>query len=324
MTALTVRVLLPLLCVLGMLTAEAQAQPYPNRPVRIVVPFPAGGTADVIVRSVTGELERRLGQPFIIDSRGGANGIIGTEIVAKAAPDGYTLLHITASFVINPSVYRKLPYRVSDFVPITNLGLAAGYLLVVNAALPAQTVPELIALAKSREGKLSYGSPGVGNTLHLAYEYFNMKAGIATTHVPYKGVAPAFTALLGGEVQTMFIPAIISLAQIRAGKVRALGFSGTARWPVLPDVPAIAETLPGFHINGGWHGWFAPAGTPAAIVGKLQSEVHGALQAAKVREFLADGGYEADGRSPAEFRKMVDAESERYAGIVRAIGLMPQ
>jgi len=252
---MTFRWLATIIALLAFAATNASGQAFPIRPVRLVVPFPAGGTSDVIARSVTNELERQLGQSFVIDNRGGANSIIGSEIVAKAAPDGYTLLHVTAAFAINPSVYRNLPYQVEDFLPITNLALGEGYLLLVHPSVPVQSVAELIVLAKKKDGQLTYGSPGVGNTLHLAVEFFNMKAGIAMTHVPYKGVAPAFTALLAGEVQAMLIPPIISLQQIKAGKVRALGFTGKTRWPVLPAVPTVTEAaIPGFYIIGGWHG----------------------------------------------------------------------
>jgi tripartite-type tricarboxylate transporter receptor subunit TctC len=310
---------------LAFVATNAGGQAYPNRPVRMVVPFPAGGTADVIARSVTIELERQFGQPFIIDNRGGANSIIGSEIVAKAASDGYTLLHVTAAFAINPSVYRKLPYQVEDFLPVTNLALGEGYLLLVHPAVPAQSVTELIALAKSKSGQLTYGSPGVGNTLHLAVEYFNMKSGIALTHVPYKGVAPAFTALMAGEVQVMLIPPVISLQHVKAGKVRALAFTGKTRWAVLPALPTVAETaIPGFYIIGGWHGWFAPAKTPSRVADRIHAGVYKALQIQKVREYMAEGGYEADGRGPAEFRKLVQEDVRRFADIVRATKIQPQ
>jgi tripartite-type tricarboxylate transporter receptor subunit TctC len=300
---------------LALITATANAQVYPSRPVRLVVPFPAGGTADVIARSVTTELEHQLGQTCII----------GSEIVAQAAADGYTLLHVTAAFTINPSVYRKLPYRVEDFAPITNLAVGVGYLLLVHPSVPAHSVTELIALAKSKAGQLTYGSPGIGNTLHLAVEFFNTKAGIAMTHVPYKGVAPALTALLAGEVQVMLIPPIISVQQVKSGKVRALGFTGRTRWTLLPNVPTVAETaMPEFYIIGGWHGWFAPAKTPRTIVDKIQSAVHKAVQVQKVRDFMVAGGYEPDGRSPDEFRRLVQDEVKRYAEIVRATKIQPQ
>ena len=315
----------PILASLAFVVTNASGQAFPSRPVRLVVPFPAGGTADVIARAVTHELERQFGQPFILDNRGGANSIIGSEIVAKAAPDGYTLLHVTAAFAINPSVYRKLPYQVDDFLPITNLALGEGYLLLVHPSVPVQSVAELIALAKNKDRQLTYGSPGIGNTLHLAVEFFNLKAGIALTHVPYKGVAPAFTALMAGEVQVMFIPPVISLQQVKVGKVRALGFSGKTRWAVLPAVPTVAEAaIPGFYIVGGWHGWFAPAKTPSLIADRIHSGVYKALQIPKVREFMAEGGYATDGRSPAEFYKLVQEEVRRYAEITRATKIEPQ
>lgn len=314
-----------LIVLIAFITTNASGQAFPSRPVRVVNPFPAGGTSDVIARSVTTELERQLGQSFVIDSRGGANSIIGTEIVANATPDGYTLLHVTSAFAINPSVYRKLPYRVEDFLPITNLAIGEGNLLVVHPSVPARSVAEFIALAKSKDGQLTYGTPGIGNTLHLAVEFFDMKAGIAMTHVPYKGVAPALTALLGGEVQVMLMPPIICLEQVKAGKLRALGFTGKSRWALLPEVPTVAEaSIPGFYIFGAWHGWVAPAKTPRSIVNKIQSEVHKALQVPKVREILVEGGYVPDGRSPEEFSKMVQEEVKRYAEIVRATRLKSQ
>ena len=310
---------------LVLMATHASGQAFPSRPVRLVVPFPAGGTADVIARAATNELDRQLGQPFIIDNRGGANSIIGSEIVAQAAPDGHTLLHVTAAFAINPSVYRKLPYKVEDFLPVTNLVVGVGYLLLVHPTLPAQSVTELITLAKNRGGQLAYSSPGVGNTLHLAVEYFNFKAGAAMTHVPYKGVAPALTALIAGEVQTMLIPPLIAVQHIKAGRARALGFTGTKRWALLPSVPTIAEAaIPGFNIIGGWHGWFAPAKTPLPIAEKIQSEVYKALQTPKVREYMIEGGYDTDGRNPAEFRKLVQEEVKRFAEIVRMTKIVPQ
>ena len=218
----------------------AQAQPYPTRPIRLIVPFAAGGTADVIARGVGNEVGAQFGQPFVLDNRGGANGIIGTDIVAKAPPDGQTLLHVTASFVINPSTYTKLPYDIfRDFEPVTNVVLGTGYLLVLHPAVPANSVKDLIALA--REGKVSYSSPGVGNTLHLAAELFGVRAGVKLLHVPYKGVAPAMNAVLAGEVQATFIPATIAQALVKAGRAKAIAFTGAARFPGLSQLPTMAE-----------------------------------------------------------------------------------
>jgi tripartite-type tricarboxylate transporter receptor subunit TctC len=321
----------PVLRLLLLTAALAIAHPhaaagYPDKSIRVVAPFPAGGTADALARAVTAQMEQQVGRSIVIDNRGGANGIIGTDIVAKAAPDGYTLLHVTGSFVVNPHVYRQLPYDIHrDFAPVTNLALGDGYLLLVHPSVPAQTTPEFIALAKQPASRVTYGSPGVGNTLHLAAELFNVRAGIQVAHVPYKGVAPAMNALVGGEVNSVFMPPTVALSLIKAGRLRALGYTGATRWAPLPDVPTISESgVPGFVLRGGWHGWFAPARTPAAIVERIYAEVKKALQVPKVREYVLAGGYEPEGSSPAEFRKFVRAEWERYAEMVRAAKIQPQ
>lgn len=298
-------------------TMSAQAQTYPTRPIRLIVPFAAGGTADVIARGVGNEVGAQFGQPFVLDNRGGANGIIGTDIVAKAPPDGQTLLHVTASFVINPSTYTKLPYDIfRDFEPVTNVVLGTGYLLVLHPAVPANSVKELIALA--REGKVSYSSPGVGNTLHLAAELFGVRAGVKLLHVPYKGVAPALNAVLAGEVQLTFIPATTALGLVKAGRAKTVAFTGATRFAGLPQLPTMAEAgVPNLELTGSWHGWFAPAKTPAAVVSRVQQEVARALQVPRLREAMIAGGYEPDGKSPAEFRKFLRVEHDRYAEMVR-------
>ena len=298
--------------------SAATAQPYPTRPIRLIVPFAAGGTADVIARSVANEVGAQLGQPFVLDNRGGANGIIGTDIVAKAPPDGQTLLHVTASFVINPNTYTTLPYDIfRDFEPVTNIVLGTGYLLVLNPAVPANSVKELITLAKE-SGKVSYSSPGVGNTLHLAAELFSVRAGVKLLHVPYKGVAPALNAVLAGEVQATFIPATIALPLVKAGRAKAIAFTGSSRFAGLPQLPTMNEAgVSNLELTGSWHGWFASARTPASVVLRLQQEVAKALQVARVRESIVAGGYEPDGRSPAEFRQFLRLEYERYAEMLR-------
>ena len=303
---------------------QAQAEGYPSRPIRLVAPFPAGGTADAIARTVANEVASTLGQSFVIDNRSGANGIIGTEIVAKAPSDGHTLLHVTGSFVINPSIYRKLPYDIfRDFAPVTNVVLGTGYLMLLNPNVPAANVKELIALAKAQ--KLTYSSPGVGNTLHLAAELFNVRSGVKLTHVPYKGVAPAMNAVMAGEVQVTFMPPTVVAPLVKAGRVKAIAFTGAKRWSVMPDLPTMTEAgVRNLELTGSWHGWFAPAGTPAAIVSRLQREVHRALQVAKVRDFIVEGGYEPDGSTPAEFRKFVRSEFERYAEMVKIAGVPKQ
>ncbi len=299
----------------------AHGQQYPTRPIRLVVPFPAGGTADVIARSIANEASAQFGQPFVIDNRGGANSIIGTEIVAKAPPDGYTLLYVTAAFVINPHVYLKLPYdALRDFDPVTNGVLGTGYLIVLHPAVPANSVKELIALA--RDGKVSYSSPGVGNTLHLAAELFATRAGVKLLHVPYKGVAPALNAVLAGEVQMTLIPPTIVVSQIKAGRVKAIAFTGSARFAGMPQLPTMTEAgIPNLELTGAWHGWFVPAKTPANVIARLHQEIAKSLQAPRVRESIVAGGYEPDGREPAEFRKFLRLEYERYGEMVRVANL---
>ena len=317
--------------VVGLLMAPSilLAQPapgYPSRPLRMVVTFTAGGTPDAIARIVAGQVERQLGQSMVVDNRAGANGIIGTDIVAKSAPDGYTLLHVTGSLVINPRIYRTLPYDVfRDLEPVTNIVLGDGYLLLVHPALPAQSVKELVALAKNKDKPLSYGTPGIGNTLHLATELFNVRAGTQLLHVPYKGVAPALNSLLAGETQVIFIPPTIAVQHVKTGKARALGFTGSKRWPLMPEVPTILEAgVPDFEVTGSWHGWLAPAKTPPAVIARIQVEAKKALQVPRVREFLLAGGYEPDGSTPEEFRKFLKTESARYAEAVRAAGIKPE
>ena len=325
----TAKILSVSAAMLALAAGVAAAQPapaYPARPIRLVIPFPAGGTPDVLARTVTTQLEGEYGQPFVIDNRAGANGIIGTDIVAKSAPDGYTLLHVTPSFVINPRVYRKLPYDVfRDFQPIANLCTFPGYLLLVHPAVPAKSVGELVALAQRRDNRLTYGSPGIGNTLHLAAEMFNARTGTQITHVPYKGIAPAFNALLGGEVQVLFIPPAIALQQVKTGRARALAFTGAARWSELPELPTLGEAgLAGFYITGGWHAWLAPAKTPRSVMGKLEDGVRRAVRLPRLREVMLAAGCEPDGSATAVFAAYLRAEAQRYAQVVRAAKIEPE
>ena len=305
--------------------ASAAAHAYPTRPIRLIAPFVAGGTADVLARQVANEVGSQLGQTFVIDNRAGANGIIGTDTVAKAQPDGHTLLHVTASFVINPYIYTQLPYDVfRDFAPVTNVVLGTGYLLVVHPSVPVSSVKDLIALVK-KTNKVSYSSPGVGNTLHLAAELFNVRTGVKLLHVPYKGVAPAMNAVVAGEVQATFIPPTISLGLVKTGKLKAIAFTGSSRMPGLPDLPTMQESgVQNLELTGSWHGWFAPAKTPPAVLSRLHQEVRKALQVPRVRESIVTGGYVPDGRSPAEFRKFLREEYERYGEMVRVANVPKQ
>jgi tripartite-type tricarboxylate transporter receptor subunit TctC len=308
---------LTLLACLAFAPQAASALDYPNRPVRVIVTFAPGGAPDVLARAVAAQVEAQIGQTLIIDNRGGANGIIGTQAVANAAPDGYTLLHVPAAFVVNPSVYKKLPYDIwRDFAPIANLGIGVGYLLLVNNDVPARTPAELIAHA--RRNQLSYGSPGTGNTLHLASELFNVKAGVAMQHVPFRGTAPALQALLSGVIQAMFIPPAAALAYVESGQMRAIGFTGDAPLKELPDVPLIKDTLPDFRVEGAWHGWFAPAKTPTEIIEKLNAEIRNALKVQKLHDFVLRAGYVPDDKSPAEYARFLREEYERYGEAARA------
>jgi tripartite-type tricarboxylate transporter receptor subunit TctC len=297
--------------------AAAAAQEFPNRPIRVIVTFTPGGAPDVIARAVAAQVEAQLGQTIIIDNRAGANGIIGTQAVANAAPDGYTLLHASASFVVNPSVYKKLPYDIwNDFAPVANLGIGVGYLLLVSKDLPVSNVAEFIAYAKKND--VFYGSPGAGNTLHLASELFNVKAGIKMQHVPFRGTSPAINALLANSIQAMFIPPAAALAYVESGQMRAIGFTGKQPLKELPNVPLIKDTLPDFRIEGAWHGWFAPAKTPTGIVEKLNAEVRKALKLQKVHDFVLRAGYAPDDKSTGEYSKFLREEYERYGEAARA------
>jgi tripartite-type tricarboxylate transporter receptor subunit TctC len=325
MKAIRRNILSVLTLLMAIVASSAFSQTFPSRPIRLVAPFPAGGTADAIARAVGNQVGEQLGQSFVIDNRSGANGIIGTDIVAKAAPDGHTILHITGSFVINPSIYRKLPYDIfKDFVPVTNIVLGDGYLLLANPSLPVNSVKDLVALSK-KGTPLNFSSPGVGNTLHLAGALFNVRAGTKLAHVPYKGVAPAMNAVLGGEVHVTFMPPTVAMPHVKAGKLKALGFTGGSRWSGMPDLPTMAESgIPQFELSGSWHGWFAPAGTPAKIVNTLQSEAKKALQVSSVRGFIVAGGYQPDGRSSQEFGALVRSEFKRYAEMVQIAGVPQQ
>lgn len=307
------------------LSTDGLAQGYPNRPIRLIVPFPPGGTPDSNARTLTGPMERSLGQNIVVDNRAGANGIIGMETVAHAAPDGYTFLYTTVAFIINPAVYKRLPFDViRDFTPVTNVAIGLGYVIVVNAAVAAKSVKELIALGRNPEKPLGYGTSGVGNPQHIAGELFNVRAGTTLMHVPYKGAAQAMIALLGGEVQAMFMPPTSALPHIKSGKLRVLAYTASKRWPAMPDLPTVAEAgVPGYQFDGAWHGIFAPAKTPGAVVARFQSEVRKAIETPQAREFLVAGGFEPMGDSPDEFRKFVAAELKKWAELAQIARLKP-
>ena len=304
-------------------TAVVNAQPYPGHPVRLVVPFPPGGAIDTNARALARAMEGALGQPFIVDNRGGANGIIAYDLVAKAAPDGYTLLQTSVGFVINAGVYKKLPFNITtDFTPITNALMGQGLLMVINPALPAANLKEFIAYAKTKP--LAYGSPGIGNALHIIAEGFNARAGTGMSHIPYKGAGPAMNALLAGEVQVLFVPPAVAAQYLPARRLRALGYTGDKRVDFLPDVPTISEAgLAGFNMSTGWHAWFAPAKTPAIIVKKIHAALRGVLQEPKLREFFVNSGYEPVADAPAEFARSFQQDIKRWGELVRTMKIQP-
>lgn len=322
---LRLSLLIVLAALAGTVTESSWSQVYPTRPIRMVVAQPAGGTMDAHARAVSEYLERQFGQNIVVDNRGGANGIIAGDTVAKAAPDGYTLLYTTNSTINNQIVHKKIPFDVMrDFAPITELASLPGYLVLANPRIPAQSITELIALSKGTRSPVNFGSGGFGNSQHFAGALFNVRSGARLTHVPYKGAGQMVIALLGNEVQIGFAPPATVIPHIKAGRLRVLAYTGAKRWSGMPEVPAVAETVPGYVFEAAWHGMFAPAATPAAIVARIQAEVATALQAPKLRGYLESGGYLVIGSTPAEFRKFVAADLKNIAEIARIANINPE
>jgi tripartite-type tricarboxylate transporter receptor subunit TctC len=299
----------------------ASAQNYPTKPIRLVVPFPPAGTTDILAREVGQRLSEALGQPVVIDNRPGAAGNIGSEIVAKSAPDGYTLLMCTvSSHAINPGLYSKVPYdHIKDFAPIALVARVPN-VLEVTPSLPVNTVADLIKLAKEKPGQINFASSGSGTSIHLSGELFKTMAGVDMVHVPYKGSAPAITDLVGGQVQVMFDNLPSSIGQIKAGKLRAIAVTSAERAAALPNVPTIAESgLPGFEATS-WFGVLAPAGTPPEIVKRLNAEIVKWLQSPEAREKLLSQGAVPAGGSPEEFGAYIRTETDKWAKVIKASG----
>jgi len=299
------------------------AQDYPKRPVRLIVPFPPGGGNDIVARAVAQELAKSLGQPFVVDNRAGAGGAIGAELAARSPADGYTLfLGGVGSHVVNPSLHAKLSYDpVRDFAPVTLIASAPS-VLVVNPSLQVTNVAESTALAKANPGKLNYASNGNGSSAQLAAVLYESMAGVRMMHVPYKGVAAALVDVMSGEVQLMFGTLVAIIPHIKSGRLRALAVTGKRRSALLPDVPTLAESgLPGYEA-GSWYGILAPAGTPGAIVARLNAEINNAIRQPEVRERLAAEGAEVLGGTPGDFASHIRTELSRMKLLVREAGIL--
>jgi tripartite-type tricarboxylate transporter receptor subunit TctC len=296
--------------------ASAQAT-YPDKPIRIVVPFPVGGVADTFGREIGRKLTESWGQPVVIDNRPGAGGNIGADIVAKSPPDGYTLvIGNIGTHAVNVSLLPTMPFdTIKDFTPIIHILDAEG-LLVVNPSIAATTVPELIALARAQPGKLSYGSAGLGTTSHLAGEMFKSMTKVDIVHVPYKGNVPAITDLLGGQTSMIFATMPTVLPHVRTGKLRALAVLGTARTPALPDVPTVAESVPGFEVSN-WIGLFGPAGMPPAIVTRLNAEIQKIMRSPEIQKRLESEGAKFIPMTPEQFAGFQKAELAKWAKTVK-------
>ncbi|HLQ24734.1 MAG TPA: tripartite tricarboxylate transporter substrate binding protein [Acidiferrobacterales bacterium] len=312
-------------CMIAMLLAGAalgaQAENYPSKPIKMIVPFSVGGTTDILARIIGQELTKAWGQQVIIDNRPGAGGNIGADLVAKSAPDGYTLVMGTVgTHAINASLYKKMPYdTVKDFAPIT-LVAAVPNVLVVHPAVPAKSVKELIEYAKANPGKLSFASSGNGTSVHLSGELFKAMAGVSMTHIPYKGSAPAIIDLMGGQVQLMFDNMPTALPHVKAGRLRALAVTSAKRSPAMPDLPTIAEAGVAGYEAESWFGVLAPAGTPSAIVTKLNGEIVRILGLPEIKERLLSQGAEPVGNSPEQFAAHITAEMAKWGNVVKASG----
>jgi tripartite-type tricarboxylate transporter receptor subunit TctC len=299
----------------------ASAQSFPAKPIRLIVPFPPGGGTDVVSRMLGQKLTELWGQQLIIDNRPGASMMIGHELGAKAPPDGYTLVMSSNNHTINPSVYKTIPYdTVKDFAPVTLVGRSP-LVLVVHPSLPVRSTKELIALAKSKKGVLTYASSGSGGPLHMAGELFKLRAGVDMTHVPYKGSGPAETDLVGGHVQVLFAGPVSASGHIKAGKMKPLAVSSLKRSQTFPNLPTISEeALPGYEA-GIWWGLLAPAATPPEVINKLHADFVKVLQMPDTQQKLLSQGGEPVGSTPAEFQKMIVTEIAQWAKVVKAAGI---
>jgi tripartite-type tricarboxylate transporter receptor subunit TctC len=310
-----------LLLAAAMPAAYAQdAASYPSKPIRIIVPFSPNGPNDLLARLVGQKLTQAWGQSVVVDNRPGGGTVIGTELAAKAPADGYTLLMTSTSTAVNPTLKRKLPYdTLNDFARVVRLA-ASPNVLVTHPALPVRSVRDLLRLAKAKPGEIAYGSGGVGTATHLAGEMLCIMGGVRMTHVPYKGAGPATIDLISGQIQWMFGTILPTIPHIKSGRLRAIAVSGNKRSPALPVVPTVAETLKGFEATS-WYGIFAPAGTPKAVVAKLNGEIAKILQSPDIREKLMQDGAEPVGDSPEAFDRFFRAEIDKWGKVIRQAGI---
>ena len=303
--------------------AQDPAKEYPSRPIKFIVPYPPGGGTDIVARTLSEPLALALGQPIVIDNRGGAAGSVGTDVAAKANPDGYTILFTLSSYTINPKLYDKLPFDVEkDFAPIS-LAAMIPQVLVANASVPLSNIKELIAFARMHPGKLNYASVGTGSPAHIAGELLKLKAGIDMVHVPYKGGGPAITDTLGGQVQLAFVSLPAALQHVRAGKLRAIAVTSSERSVAAPDIPTIAESGIDCVVNS-WYGALAPAKTPPLIVAKLQAAFAKVLAMPEVRDKLLAQGAEARSSSSVEFERLIKDELPKWEYVIREAKIKPE
>ena len=299
----------------------AKAESYPTRPVRVIISVPAGGPNDVVARLLGQSLSERLGQPFIIENRSGAGGTVGTEVVVRASPDGYTLLQVNTPNAINATLYDNLTYNfIRDIVPVASI-MRTPLVMEVNPSFPTKTIPEFIAFAKANPGKINMASGGNGTPGHVAGELFKMMAGVSMVHVPYRGGAFALTDLLGGQVQVLIDPIPASIGYLRAGKLHALAVTTTIRSDVLPDVPTVNEFVPGYEASA-WYGIGAPRGTPTEIIDRLNSAINACLAEPVLKARLVDVGGMPFSSSPAQFGNFIAAETEKWAKVIKSAGIM--
>jgi tripartite-type tricarboxylate transporter receptor subunit TctC len=308
----------------GIVASPSWSQPYPNRPIRMMIPQPPGGTMDTMARALAEPLVRELGQNIVIDNRSGANGIIAGEMLARAAPDGYTLLYTSASLANNQLVHKKPPFDVlKDFAPVTLANTLPGYLIIVNAQSPARSVRDLVELSKTT--RVHYGSSGVGNSQHLLGELINARTGARMVHVPYKGFALIVNAVLGNEIQLLFGSPTTVIAHIKAGRLRAVAYTGAQRLSAMPELPTVSESdIPGMVYEASWHGIFAPAATPRPVILRFQAEVAKAMQAPRLNQYITESGHAPGGGTPEEFRKFLVRYLEDTAEQLRIAGVKPE